>query len=92
MGRNIYLDYAATTPVRPEMRAAMAGYLSAEFGNPSSNVEPSHVMQAMGREADYARNTLRLSVGWGTRAAEIEYVLEKLPKLVRRVRESVAPR
>jgi len=37
-------------------------------------------------------DTLRLSVGWGTRAAEIEYVLEKLPKLVRRVRESVAPR
>jgi cysteine desulfurase len=32
----IYLDYAATTPVRDEVRAAMAPYLSTSFGNPSS--------------------------------------------------------
>ena len=33
----IYLDHAATTPVRPEVREAMAPFLSAEaFGNPSS--------------------------------------------------------
>jgi cysteine desulfurase len=32
----IYLDYAATTPLRPEVRAAMEPYLDAEFGNPSS--------------------------------------------------------
>ncbi len=32
----IYLDYAATTPLRSEVRAAMDPYLDAEFGNPSS--------------------------------------------------------
>lgn len=33
----VYLDYAATTPVRPEVREAMLPYLGdAAFGNPSS--------------------------------------------------------
>jgi len=35
--RRVYLDHAATTPVRPEVRAAMEPFLSDEaFGNPSS--------------------------------------------------------
>ena len=33
----VYLDYAATTPVRPEVLEAMLPYLTAQsFGNPSS--------------------------------------------------------
>lgn len=32
----IYLDHAATTPVRPEAVEAMAPYLDGRFGNPSS--------------------------------------------------------
>lgn len=32
----IYLDHAATTPVRPEVREAMEPYESERFGNPSS--------------------------------------------------------
>lgn len=32
----IYLDHAATTPVRPEVRQAMQPFLSERFGNPSS--------------------------------------------------------
>ena len=34
----VYLDYAATTPVAPEVAAVMAGFLTADgvFGNPSS--------------------------------------------------------
>lgn len=37
MTRPVYLDNAATTPVRPEVRDAMLPYLSEEaFGNPSS--------------------------------------------------------
>jgi cysteine desulfurase len=32
----IYLDYAATTPVRPEVREAMLPFLGGTFGNPSS--------------------------------------------------------
>lgn len=34
--RLIYLDHAATTPVRPEARAAMEPFLSERFGNASS--------------------------------------------------------
>src|SRR5262245_42744471 len=32
----LYLDYAATTPLAPEVRSAMAPFLEHEFGNPSS--------------------------------------------------------
>ena len=32
----VYLDYAATTPVHPEVRLAMTPYLSEIWGNPSS--------------------------------------------------------
>jgi len=36
MSRPIYLDYNATTPVDPRVRAAMLPYLEEHFGNPSS--------------------------------------------------------
>ena len=34
--KKVYLDYAATTPVRPEVIKAMAPYWAKKFGNPSS--------------------------------------------------------
>lgn len=34
--REVYADHAATTPVAPEVRAAMEPFLGAAFGNPSS--------------------------------------------------------
>lgn len=34
--RTVYLDHAATTPVRPEVIDVMMGVLQEEFGNPSS--------------------------------------------------------
>ncbi len=36
MPDRIYLDHAATTPVRPEVREAILPYLGETFGNPSS--------------------------------------------------------
>jgi len=51
----IYLDYAASTPVAPEVLKAMTPYWSEKFGNPSS-------AHSFGREAeivvDEARETL----------------------------------
>lgn len=43
----IYLDHAATTPVRPEVLEAMLPYFSEDFGNPSS-------IYALGRRSHQA--------------------------------------
>lgn len=53
----------------------------------TGSVEPSHVIAAMGREGELARNAIRLSLGWGTRAEDIDYALDVFPRVVRRVRE-----
>lgn len=51
----IYLDYNATTPLRPEVRDAMMPYLTDTFGNGSS-------IHAYGREARNAIDTAREQV------------------------------
>jgi cysteine desulfurase len=48
----IYLDYAASAPVRPEAREAMLPYLEGHFGNPSS-------VHRFGREARAALEDAR---------------------------------
>jgi cysteine desulfurase len=48
----IYLDHAATTPVRPEVLEAMMPFFGARFGNPSS-------MHRWGREARTALDEAR---------------------------------
>lgn len=64
-----YLDYAATTPVRDEVRVAMAPYLSGMFGNPSS-------AHRWGREAEEALEQARadLAHALGARPSEITFV------------------
>ncbi len=57
----------------------------------TGSVEPSHVLRAMGREGEAAQNTIRLSLGWGTGPDDIEYVLERFPKVVARVRQYARP-
>lgn len=56
----IYLDYCATTPVSPEVRAAMLAALEDDFGNPSS-------MHWAGRRAgelvSQARSDVAASIG-----------------------------
>ncbi|HEX6031328.1 MAG TPA: aminotransferase class V-fold PLP-dependent enzyme, partial [Tepidiformaceae bacterium] len=62
----IYLDHAATTPLRPEAREAMLPFLDGKFGNPSG-------LYSVGREAqeavDQARRTVAASLN--ARPAEI---------------------
>ncbi len=56
----IYLDHAATTPLRPEVLAAMSPYLGGEFGNPSS----AHSFGRRAREAlDDAHDRLARAIG-----------------------------
>ena len=51
----VYLDHAATTPIRNEVREAMEPYLSEFFGNPSS-------LHRWGREASAALENARATV------------------------------
>ncbi|RMH18841.1 MAG: aminotransferase class V-fold PLP-dependent enzyme, partial [Gemmatimonadetes bacterium] len=65
----IYLDHAATTPVRREVVEAMAPYLDVDFGNPSS-------VHAFGRRAAAALEDARarLAGALGAHASEIVFV------------------
>lgn len=65
----VYLDHAATTPVRPEVRDAMEPYLSERFGNPNS-------AHRWGREARAAleRARARAAEVLGTEPSEIFFV------------------
>ena len=64
----IYLDEAATTPVRREVLEAMWPYLGPEFGNPSSHHE---VGESAGRALDRAR--AEVAAVLGARASEIVF-------------------
>lgn len=63
----VYLDYNATTPVAPEVLAAMMPFLTGGFGNPSS----SH---ALGRQAHAAVERARAEVA-GLIGAEPDEIL-----------------
>jgi len=67
MGR-IYLDYAATTPVHPEVVEAMLPYFSDVFGNPSA-------IYSYGQEAAAALEEARAKVAGlvGSRSEEIVF-------------------
>ena len=53
--KRVYLDYAATTPVHPDVTKAMLPYLTDAFGNPSS-------LHSYGREAKGAIEEARAKV------------------------------
>ena len=54
----IYLDNAATTPLDPEVVAAMRPWLEADYGNPSSR-------HRLGLRAAQAIDSARLDGAWG---------------------------
>ena len=53
----------------------------------SGTLEPSHVLKAMGLPQAYARNSLRFSLGASTTAAEIDFVIGVMPRLVTKLRQ-----
>lgn len=63
--RRIYLDYAATTPVHPDVLEAMTPYFSESFGNPSA-------IYSYGQEAKAAIEEARASVAGLIGASEEE--------------------
>jgi cysteine desulfurase len=55
----------------------------------SGNVEPSHVLVAMGVPLDWAMGAVRCSAGRSTTAEDIDYVLECVEPLVRKLRQAM---
>ncbi len=62
-------------------------YASSGSACSTASLEPSHVLTAIGRPADIARGSLRVTVGRATTEDDVDYFLETLPPLVQRLRE-----
>jgi cysteine desulfurase len=64
--KKVYLDYSATTPVKPEVVEAMLPYFTEYYGNASSIYE-------VGREAKAAMNVAREEIAGliGAKSSEI---------------------
>lgn len=73
------------------MRLDLAG-VQASSGSActSGSLDPSHVLLAIGLPHEIAHGSLRLSLGRDTTAADVDYVLEKLPGIVKNLREMSA--
>ncbi len=52
----------------------------------SGSLDPSHVLLAIGLDHETAHGSLRLSLSHETSEADVDYVLEKLPGIVERLR------
>jgi len=55
----------------------------------SGNVEPSHVLVAMGVPLDWAMGAVRCSLGRSTTAEDVDYVIESVDTVVRRLRQAL---
>ena len=56
----------------------------------AGSIDPSHVLLGLGLSPELASNALRLSLGRHTTAAQIDRVLEVLPRVVSRLRDLAA--
>ncbi|MHB8896058.1 MAG: cysteine desulfurase NifS, partial [Candidatus Geothermincolia bacterium] len=52
----------------------------------SETLEPSHVLLAIGVPIQDAHGSVRFSLGRGTTEEEVDYVIEALPPIVKRLR------
>ncbi len=53
----------------------------------TGSLDPSHVIMALGVEAEHAHGSIRFSLGRENTESEIDYVLEKLPPIIERLRK-----
>jgi cysteine desulfurase len=52
----------------------------------SGTLEPSHVLRAMGLPAHRTQNSIRISLGRGNTDEQVESFLERLPRIVEKLR------
>jgi cysteine desulfurase len=53
----------------------------------SASLKPSHVLLAIGRKDEDAHSSLRFTLGHKTTTADLDYVLQELPPIVKKLRE-----
>jgi len=53
----------------------------------TGEVEPSHVLIAMGIPHNVAQGSIRISMGWGTTEEDIDHVINVLPSIIERLRK-----
>lgn len=53
----------------------------------SGSLDPSHVLLAMGVPVESAHGSIRASLGRSTTAEDVEYVLDVLPRVIKRIRD-----
>jgi cysteine desulfurase len=53
----------------------------------TGSLEPSHVLLGIGLDAEYAHGSIRFSLGRENTGEDVEYVLEKLPPIIERIRK-----
>jgi cysteine desulfurase len=53
----------------------------------SGSLEPSHVLLAIGAGPELAHGSIRFSMGLGSTEADMDYVIEKLPPIIEKLRE-----
>ena len=66
-------------------------YASSGSACTSGSLELSHVLEALGLAVEWARGSLRLTVGLDNTDAQIDYVLQELPALIETLRAMAPP-
>jgi cysteine desulfurase len=52
----------------------------------SGSLEPSHVLMALGVDAELAHGSIRFSLGWGITGDDIDYIIKEVPPIIARLR------
>ncbi|MDR2841885.1 MAG: aminotransferase class V-fold PLP-dependent enzyme, partial [Spirochaetaceae bacterium] len=53
----------------------------------SGSLEPSHVLMATGVDSELAHGSIRFSLGFGNTKEDIDYVIENMPPIIKRLRD-----
>lgn len=54
----------------------------------SGSLDPSHVIRALGLSEEWTHSSTRFSLGHGNTEEEVDYLLQKLPGIIKELRES----
>ena len=52
----------------------------------SGSLEASHVLLAIGLEAELAHGSIRFSLGWDTSEEDVDYIIETMPPIIEKLR------